>query len=50
MVLVALMAVLRVRPLRALALGLVMTLLIHYAFYKLLKVPLPWGLLQPVAW
>ena len=48
--LAALMAVLRVRPLRALALGLVMTLLIHYAFYKLLKVPLPWGLLQPVAW
>jgi len=48
--LTALMAVLRVRPARALAIGVVMTLLIHYAFYKLLKVPLPWGLLQSVAW
>ena len=26
------------------------TLVIHTAFYKLLKVPLPWGLLHPVAW
>lgn len=26
------------------------TLLIHTSFYKLLKVPLPWGLLQPLAW
>jgi len=25
-------------------------LLIHLAFYKLLSVPLPWGLLQPFAW
>jgi hypothetical protein len=23
---------------------------IHYAFYKLLRVPLPWGLLQNLAW
>jgi len=33
-----------------LPLSLVMTLGIHYAFYKLLKVPLPWGLLQGIAW
>jgi putative tricarboxylic transport membrane protein len=46
----ALMAVLQVRPLRALLIAVVMTLLIHYAFYKLLRVPLPWGLLQGVAW
>ena len=46
----ALMLVLRVRPLPALVLSLLLTLLIHSAFYKLLKVPLPWGLLQPVAW
>ncbi len=46
----ALMWVLRVRPSRALPIALVMTLMIHYCFYKLLKVPLPWGLLQPVAW
>jgi putative tricarboxylic transport membrane protein len=25
-------------------------LLIHTAFYKLLSVPLPWGVLQPLAW
>ena len=31
-------------------LAVAMTLGIHYAFYKLLKVPLPWGLLQGVAW
>ena len=30
--------------------AIVVTLGIHYAFYKLLKVPLPWGLLQGVAW
>ncbi len=45
-----LMAVLRVRPSRALPAAIVMTLLIHYAFYKLLRVPLPWGVLQPIAW
>ena len=25
-------------------------LIIHYAFYSLLRVPLPWGLLTPIAW
>lgn len=25
-------------------------LVIHAIFYKLLKVPLPWGVLQPIAW
>lgn len=46
----ALMLVLRVKPWRALLVAVLMTLLIHYAFYKLLKVPLPWGVLQAVAW
>ncbi len=46
----ALMAVLQVPLRRALLSGALMTLLIHTVFYKLLKVPLPWGLLQPVAW
>ena len=46
----ALMRVLRVPWVRALPIAVVMTLVIHYAFYKLLKVPLPWGLLQPLAW
>jgi len=31
-------------------LALALTLGIHYAFYKLLRVPLPWGLLQGIAW
>ena len=48
--LAALMWVLRVRLARALPIAVVMTLLIHYAFYKLLKVPLPWGVLQSVSW
>ena len=48
--LLALMWVLRVRLARAVPVAIVMTLLIHYAFYKLLKVPLPWGVLTPFAW
>lgn len=48
--LAALMWALRVPLVRALPIAIVMTLLIHYAFYKLLKVPLPWGLLQSIAW
>ena len=30
--------------------AIVVTLVIHYAFYKLLQVPLPWGVLQGIAW
>jgi putative tricarboxylic transport membrane protein len=48
--LTALMWVLRVRFGRALLIAVAMTLAIHYCFYKLLKVPLPWGILQSVAW
>ena len=48
--LAALMWVLRVPPVRVVPIALVLTLLIHYAFYKLLRVPLPWGVLQPLAW
>ena len=33
-----------------LPLAIGVTLGIHYAFYKLLKVPLPWGILQGIAW
>ena len=33
-----------------LPLALVLTLAIHTAFYKLLKVPLPWGLLKSYVW
>ncbi|MEP7139323.1 MAG: tripartite tricarboxylate transporter TctB family protein [Caldimonas sp.] len=48
--LTALIWVLRVRLTLVLPVALVMTLLIHYAFYKLLRVPLPWGVLQGIAW
>ena len=33
-----------------LPIAIVVTLAIHYAFYHLLKVPLPWGLLQGMGW
>ena len=48
--LTALFLVLRVRPLTAVSVALAASLLVHFAFYKLLKVPLPWGVLQGVAW
>jgi putative tricarboxylic transport membrane protein len=48
--LAALFLVLRVRPVAAIALALAASLLVHTAFYKLLKVPLPWGVLKGVAW
>lgn len=35
---------------RALTVAAVSTVLIHFAFYKLLRVPLPWGFLAPYAW
>jgi putative tricarboxylic transport membrane protein len=34
----------------AAGIGLAATLLIHTVFYKLLLVPLPWGILQPLEW
>lgn len=48
--LVALMLSMRVPPGRAVLIALIATLVIHAAFYKLLRVPLPWGLLTPIAW
>lgn len=50
LILLVLFLVLRVRPVPAVTVAVVATLLVHTAFYKLLKVPLPWGLLQGVAW
>jgi putative tricarboxylic transport membrane protein len=50
LVLLALLLVLRVPPLRAVGIALVATLLVHLAFYKLLRVPLPWGVLKGIAW
>ena len=48
--LAALMWALRVPPLRALVIAVLSALVIHFAFYKLLHVPLPWGVLGGIAW
>ncbi len=47
--LLAFMWVMQVCLVRAIPIALIMTLAIHYAFYKLLRVPLPWGVLAPIA-
>jgi len=49
-ILVAMFATLGVRRGLILPVALVATLVIHTAFYKGLRVPLPWGVLMPVAW
>ncbi|HEY0824705.1 MAG TPA: tripartite tricarboxylate transporter TctB family protein [Ramlibacter sp.] len=49
-ILMVVFLVLRVRPAVAVPVALVATLLVHTGFYKLLKVPLPWGLLTGVSW
>lgn len=49
-VLIALQWACGVRPLLAVAVAIAATLVIHTCFYKLLKVPLPWGVLQRLAW
>jgi putative tricarboxylic transport membrane protein len=48
--LAALFAVFGVRMRWILPLALIVTLVIHYSFYKMLRVPLPWGLLERFAW
>jgi len=48
--LVALFLKLRVRPLPAIVVAVVATLVIHTLFYKLLRVPLPWGVLERFVW
>ena len=50
LILLALFLVLRVPVGRAVLIAVVATLVVHFAFYKLLRVPLPWGLLTGVAW
>jgi putative tricarboxylic transport membrane protein len=49
-ILLANFLVLRVPPARAVLVAVIATLAIHFAFYKLLRVPLPWGVLTPYAW
>jgi len=50
LILTALFVVLRVPPGRAVLMAGVAALVVHFAFYKLLRVPLPWGVLTPYAW
>ena len=50
LILLAMFFVLRVPPGRAVLIAVVAALVIHFAFYKMLRVPLPWGLLMPYAW
>lgn len=49
-ILLALFLALRVRPVTAVALAILASVLVHFAFYKLLRVPLPWGVLKGIAW
>lgn len=48
--LAALFGVFRVRGRWIVPLAIGVTLVMHYAFYKLLRVPLPWGVLEGIAW
>jgi putative tricarboxylic transport membrane protein len=49
LILLSLFLALRVKPLLAVPLALALPVVIHLIFYKLLRVPLPWGVL-PVLW
>lgn len=48
--LTAVLLSLRVKLPRALVVAVLATLVVHFVFYKLLRVPLPWGLLTPYSW
>lgn len=50
LILCAMMWTLSTRPQVFLPVALFATLLVHTIFYKGLRVPLPWGVLQPFAW
>ncbi|HRO57986.1 MAG TPA: tripartite tricarboxylate transporter TctB family protein [Burkholderiaceae bacterium] len=50
LMLIALFLAYGVRRVMVVPLAVIATLVIHYGFYKLLKVPLPWGLLESFAW
>ena len=50
LMLVALFKALQVKWSRALLVALIATFVVHFAFYKMLRVPLPWGILTPWAW
>jgi putative tricarboxylic transport membrane protein len=49
-ILLALFLVLKVPPGRAVLVAVIAAVVVHVAFYKLLRVPLPWGVLKGIAW
>jgi len=50
LILTALFYVLELPLGRSVLIAAIATLVIHFAFYKLLRVPLPWGILTNYAW
>ncbi len=50
LMLVSLFTVLGVSLKRAALVAVIVAVVVHFAFYKLLRVPLPWGVLMPFAW
>ena len=49
-ILLASFLVFGVKPLRTVVLTAISVAIIHFAFYNILQVPLPWGLLESFAW
>jgi putative tricarboxylic transport membrane protein len=50
LLLAVMFAALEVRPKAIFPIAFIVTMVIHYIFYKGLRVPLPWGLLMPIQW
>ncbi len=50
LILTTLFRVLQVPLGRSVLIAVIAALVIHFAFYKLMRVPLPWGVLLPYAW
>lgn len=50
LILTVLFRVLQLSLARSVLIAVIATMVIHFAFYKLLRVPLPWGVLTPWAW
>ena len=50
LILTALFAVSRVPVGKSILIAVIASLVIHLAFYKMLRVPLPWGLMKNYTW
>jgi putative tricarboxylic transport membrane protein len=49
-ILFTLLRALQLDTTRSITVAVIASLVIHFAFYKLMRVPLPWGVLLPYAW